>query len=101
MNPAPPGPAGEDGRLAFIALGSNLGNSRGNLLQAFTRLQNLSLGKLVRSSLWRTTPVDCPPGSPDFLNAVAGLRPLPGETPESLLEKLQGIEKEFGRRPTV
>jgi len=101
MNPAPPGPAGEDGHLAFVALGSNLGNSRGNLLQAFTRLQNLSLGKLVRSSLWRTTPVDCPPGSPDFLNAVAGLRPLPGETPESLLEKLQGIEKEFGRRPRV
>ena len=44
-------------------------------------------------------PVDCPPESPKFLNAVAGLVPREGETPESLLKKLQALEKEFGRRP--
>ena len=65
------------------------------------RLQKLSGGPLIRSSLWRTTPVDCPPGSGEFLNAVVALRPLAGETPETLLAKLQEMEKEFGRRPKL
>lgn len=34
-----------------------------------------------------------------FVNAVVGLQPRPDEAPESLLEQLQAIEKEFGRRP--
>jgi 2-amino-4-hydroxy-6-hydroxymethyldihydropteridine diphosphokinase len=32
-----------------------------------------------------------------FLNSVAGLVPRAGETPESLLAKLQELEMEFGR----
>jgi 2-amino-4-hydroxy-6-hydroxymethyldihydropteridine diphosphokinase len=63
------------------------------------RLQELSEQPLLKSSLWETTPVDCPPGSPSFVNAVVGLMPLLGETPISLLAKLQGLEQEFGRRP--
>src|SRR3989454_7693700 len=85
--------------LAFIALGSNLGDPKQNVVQAMDRLQELSDTPLLRSSLWQTTPVDCPPGSPLFVNAVVGLVPREGETPESLLEKLQTIEKEFGRQP--
>ncbi len=84
---------------AFIALGSNLGDSPQILTQAITRLQQLSPQPLLRSSFWQTTPVDCPPDSPPFLNAVIGLQPLPNETPESLLAKLQTLEKEFGRQP--
>ena len=57
------------------------------------------MGLCSESSLWETTPVDCPPGSPVFVNAVVGLIPRAGETPESLLAKLQGLEQEFGRRP--
>jgi 2-amino-4-hydroxy-6-hydroxymethyldihydropteridine diphosphokinase len=34
-----------------------------------------------------------------FVNAVVGLWPRAGETPESLLAKLQALEREFGRRP--
>ena len=34
-----------------------------------------------------------------FVNAVAGLLPRKDETPESLLEKLRILEKEFGRQP--
>ena len=83
----------------FVALGSNLGDSRQILLQAMDCLAAFSTRPLLKSSLWQTTPVDCPPGSPPFLNAVVGLQPMPGETPESLLEKLQALEKEFGRRP--
>ena len=86
-------------KLVFIALGSNLGNSREIIFQAIHRLQELSSKPLLKSSLWQTTPVDCPPDSPAFVNAVVGLAPFPNETSESLLEKLQQIEKEFGRQP--
>jgi 2-amino-4-hydroxy-6-hydroxymethyldihydropteridine diphosphokinase len=85
--------------LAIVALGSNVGDSRSQLLQAMDRLQELSAVPLLRSSLWQTTPVDCPPGSPVFVNAVVGLVPRPDETPETILQKLQGFEREFGRRP--
>jgi 2-amino-4-hydroxy-6-hydroxymethyldihydropteridine diphosphokinase len=83
----------------FIALGSNLGPARRNVLQAMDRLEALSAAPLLRSSLWQSAPVDCPPGSPPFVNAVVGLVPQAGETPESLLDKLQALEKEFGRQP--
>src|SRR5436190_11359180 len=85
--------------LAFIALGSNLADPRQNILLAMDRLQELSEPPLLRSSLWETAPVDCPPGSPKFVNAVVGLQPRSGETPESLLAKLQALEREFGRKP--
>src|SRR5205809_3063 len=84
--------------LAFIALGSNLGRSRTVLAEAMSRLEKSSQGPLLRSSLWRTEPVDCPPDSPPFFNAAVGLTPFPDETPQTLLEKLQALEKEFGRR---
>lgn len=82
-----------------MALGSNLGDSRAILERALRRLQEFSDAPLVKSSFYETGPVDCPPGSPKFLNAVALLVPRAGETPESLLAKLQALEKEFGRAP--
>jgi len=85
--------------VTFIALGSNLGDSRKIILDALARLQKFSAAPILKSSLWQTSPVDCPPGSPKFVNAVAGLVPRIGETPESLLEKLRELEKEFGRQP--
>ena len=85
--------------LAVIALGSNLGDSRKILLEAIPRLQVFSAAPVLESSLWQTSPVGCPPGSPKFMNSVAGLVPKPGETPETLVAKLQALEKEFGRRP--
>jgi len=86
---------------AVVALGSNVGDSRKIITSALTRLQEYSAAPLVRASLWQTTPVDCPPGSPMFVNTVAILVPLPDETPESLLGKLQALESEFGRRPKL
>ena len=84
---------------AFVALGSNLGDSRQVVLDAMLRLQEFSDAPILKSSLWQTAPVDCPPGSPAFVNAVAGLVPCEGETPESLLGKLRALESEFGRGP--
>jgi 2-amino-4-hydroxy-6-hydroxymethyldihydropteridine diphosphokinase len=89
------------GPIVFIALGSNLGNSAALIKEAMDRLDALSAKPARRSSLWRTSPVDCPPGSGDFVNAVVQIIPRPGETPETLLEKLQSLEKEFGRKPKI
>lgn len=83
----------------YVALGSNLGDSVRHILDAFDRLEALSALPVRRSSLWDTTPVDCPPGSPRFINAVAGLVSRTGDSPESVLAALQALEREFGRRP--
>jgi 2-amino-4-hydroxy-6-hydroxymethyldihydropteridine diphosphokinase len=85
--------------MAFVAIGSNLGDSQKMVLDAMARLRELSDRPILKSSLWRTSPVDCPPGSLPFVNAVVGLLPKDGETPELLLKKLRDLEKEFGRQP--
>src|SRR5688572_11727358 len=85
--------------IAFVALGSNLGDSREIVLRAMDRLEKLSTAPLLRSSLWETEPIDCPPGARPFINAMVGLTPQAGETPETLLQKLKAIEMEFGRKP--
>ena len=89
----------EVGQWAFVALGSNLGDSARILREAMARLQELSDAPILRSLLWKTSPVDCPPGSPPFVNAVVCMKPQAGETPEILLPRLQALEREFGRRP--
>lgn len=83
---------------AYVALGSNLGNPAVNILAAMDELDRLAVAPSQRSSLWRSTPVDCPPGSPGFVNAVVGLAPQPDESPESLLDKLLALERQFGAR---
>ncbi len=85
--------------LCLISLGSNLGNPAANIQNAFDQLQKLSVAPIRKSSPWQSTPVDCPPGSPDFINAAVALEPLENETPETLLKKLQTLEIQFGRQP--
>ncbi|MGA2854031.1 MAG: 2-amino-4-hydroxy-6-hydroxymethyldihydropteridine diphosphokinase [Verrucomicrobiota bacterium] len=84
--------------MVFVALGSNLGDSRQIISDAMARLQSFSNEPILKSSLWQTSPVDCPPGSPAFVNAAVALVPRADETPESLLAKLQSLEQEFGRQ---
>ncbi len=84
--------------FVILALGSNLGDSQKILREAMARLQEFSDAPLKKSSLWQTAPVDCPPGSPLFVNAVVALTPRAGETPESLLAKLHALERAFGRQ---
>ncbi|MDP2380698.1 MAG: 2-amino-4-hydroxy-6-hydroxymethyldihydropteridine diphosphokinase, partial [Pseudohongiella sp.] len=45
-----------------------------------------------------TEPVDCPPGSPPFANAVAVICPDVSVSPLQLLVELQAIESRFGRQ---
>lgn len=84
---------------AVVALGSNLGDSAAVLRSVLAEFQRLSTGPFASSSLWHSAPVDCPPGSPDFANAVCLWHPPVFSTPESLLDLLQGLECRFGRIP--
>lgn len=87
--------------LCLIGLGANLdsrsGSPQATLQDAVRELQTLSDFPVVVSSMWRSSPVDCPPGSPDFINAVAALLPRAGAAPLELLGSLQSIELGFGR----
>ena len=83
--------------FAFVALGSNLGDSRQIFAQAIARLQEFSDAPLLKSSFIETAPVDCPPGSPNFLNAVAVFESK--QSPEDIQEVLQTIEKTLKKDP--
>ncbi len=48
------------------------------------------------STLWETPPMNCPPGSPDFVNAVGEIG-WSGESPITLLAALIEIEVNLGR----
>lgn len=93
----PPRPRGS--RAVLIALGSNLGDSVALVRHAMDRLQTLAPDPMRRSSLWHSTPVGCPPGSPPFVNAAVAFDPPSALTPEALLQRLQALEHECGRRP--
>ncbi|MEX1198695.1 MAG: 2-amino-4-hydroxy-6-hydroxymethyldihydropteridine diphosphokinase [Pseudohongiellaceae bacterium] len=87
---------------AIVALGANLPGRSGSperaVREAMQRLSALSVVAPRCSSLWRSRPVDCPPGSPDFINAVVALQPAEGTTPLELLGQLQQLEQAFGRQ---
>src|SRR5262245_20874548 len=81
---------------AYIALGSNLGDRYANLSAAVRRLRaEPGLRVIDRSAVYETAPVNCPPGSGAFLNAVVAIET--DRSPESLLELLRRIEREGGR----
>jgi 2-amino-4-hydroxy-6-hydroxymethyldihydropteridine diphosphokinase len=80
---------------AYVALGSNLGDSRQQLLDAINALAALPHTELVaRSRIYLTPPwgvVD----QPDFLNAVVALET--SLDPHDLLDALFDIERRAGR----
>ncbi len=84
------------GHIAFVALGSNVGNRQDHLELALHRLDHVAGIRVVRAAdAIETEPVDCPPGSDAFLNSVAEI-----ETkllPHALLEQLHAIEQQMGR----
>lgn len=82
----------------LVGLGSNRGDSVAIVREALGRLQRFAAGTVRASSLWRTSPVDCPPGSGDFINAAAAFEPRPALSPESLLDGLKALEREYGRQ---
>jgi 2-amino-4-hydroxy-6-hydroxymethyldihydropteridine diphosphokinase len=81
-----------------IALGSNLQNPQEQINKAIEFLSNLSSdGYILHAQPLQSDPVDCPPGSPPFLNTVAEIHW--SSTPETLLASLQDYEMKQGRPP--
>lgn len=81
---------------AYVALGSNLGDSRQHLLSAVEALAALSHTQVIaRSRIYRTPPwgvLD----QPDFLNAAVALETA--LEPYDLLDALLAIERAAGRQ---
>lgn len=81
--------------LAYVGLGANLGEPRGQLLAALEDLGRIPGTRVTaRSSLYRSAPIGFA-DQPDFVNAVAKLDTdlRPGE----LFAALQEIERAHGR----
>ncbi|MGB9643044.1 MAG: 2-amino-4-hydroxy-6-hydroxymethyldihydropteridine diphosphokinase [Candidatus Ratteibacteria bacterium] len=77
----------------FIALGSNIGNRKRNILNAIEKIKE-KVNVVMISSLYRTEPQEGVTGN-WFLNGV-----ISGQThlsPEQLLKFLQSIEENMGR----
>ena len=82
------------GNIAYIGIGSNLGNALQNVGEAIEILRDLPDTRLDRlSSLYRTAPVDAT--GDDYVNAVARL--ITGLSPDNLLHALWNIENRLGR----
>lgn len=82
---------------AAIALGSNLEPRLDHLRAAARALLPFHHPQeiFLCSRVYETSPVDCPPGSPLFLNAVVDLSPT--LSPWELLVRIQAIERSLGR----
>ncbi len=81
-------------KIAYLSLGSNLGDRGGNLRTAIERLGNL--GKVIAvSSFYETEPVEVT-GQPWFLNCAVALETE--KTPRQVLDGILGIERQMGRR---
>lgn len=85
--------------MVLIGLGSNLGASSDVLHRATLGLRRFAQGDFRASSMWLTSPIDCPPGSPDFVNAVVAFAPARPYSPERLLVELKEMELQAGRKP--
>ena len=80
--------------IAYVALGSNLGNKKENLLRAIELLKNHGVNILAVSSFLVTKPYGVTDQS-DFLNGAIKLEY--NKSPEELLEVLLAVEQEMGR----
>ena len=81
-------------QLAYLSLGSNVGDRVAHLRDAIARLE--SIGRVVSvSSFYETEPVEVT-DQPWFLNCAVGLETA--LTAEQLMARLLQIEQERGRR---
>src|SRR5438093_1587234 len=82
--------------VAYIAVGSNLGDRRGNILAAMERLRrDPGVRAIQLSSLHETEPVGGPAEQGRYLNAAA--RVQTAHEPPAFLELLLSVERALGR----
>lgn len=83
--------------IAYISIGSNLGNRQRNCLRAIELLEKRGIIVKKKSSMYETEPWGVK-DQPQFINMA-----LEVETelePHELLRTLKDVEREFGRRVT-
>jgi len=84
------------GRIAYIALGGNLGERAETLQAALGMLHERQGVSVLRvSEMVETAPVGGPGGQGDYLNAAAEIET--SLSPMELLDALQDIERKLGR----
>ena len=81
--------------LAYLGLGSNVGDRRGQLEATVEELPARGVQVLASSSVYETEPVGLVLDQPDFLNACLRVRTALG--PEDLLDACKEVERIVGR----
>jgi 2-amino-4-hydroxy-6-hydroxymethyldihydropteridine diphosphokinase len=84
-------------RLIFLGLGSNQGDRGGYLRMALDLLQGQGLSATLRSSIYRTDPVEVI-DQEEFINQVVGCETA--LSPERILEVCLAVEQSMGRLRT-
>jgi len=80
---------------AFVGLGANLGDPRGQIRAALAAFEKIPVTRLAgQSSFYRSAPIGYAE-QPDFVNAVARLETA--LAPRALLDALLEIERSLGR----
>ena len=82
-------------KIAYLGLGSNLGDRHANLAAAITRLAGENVRVLRASSIWETEPRDLL-DQPWFLNQVIEVES--DLLPRQLFQRIQRVEREMGRQ---
>jgi 2-amino-4-hydroxy-6-hydroxymethyldihydropteridine diphosphokinase len=82
--------------IAYISLGSNLGDRAGNLLLGIRGMLDAGLEVSRLSQIYETEPVETFP-QPQFLNMVAEIRVEPATEPEHVMKRLLQVESSLGR----
>jgi 2-amino-4-hydroxy-6-hydroxymethyldihydropteridine diphosphokinase len=83
------------GRVGYLGLGSNVGDSEGHLRAALMLLPTEGVEILAVSTTYVTEPVGEILDQPDFLNAAVRIRTE--LEPEALLDACKAVEAERGR----
>lgn len=82
--------------IIHLSLGSNLGDKEKYLELAQSRLLDIvGMKLLAESSIYKSLPIRCPEGTPDFLNKVIKLEC--SLKPVQLLDNSERIEQAMGR----
>jgi 2-amino-4-hydroxy-6-hydroxymethyldihydropteridine diphosphokinase len=85
--------------VAYLGLGSNVGDRRGNLSAAVAGLRGAGVDVLASSSVYETEPVGLVLDQPEFLNACLRVSVPVSMEPLALLDLVKGLEVALGRAP--
>jgi len=93
-SPEAPGKTSSPEHVAYLSLGSNVGDRQAQLQDAISRLRSISR-VIAQSSFYETEPVEFT-DQPWFLNCAVAIETE--KSPQEFMDDLLQIEKEMGRK---